>query len=236
LTNATDRRTQVASKKERAMEFHDVMLARRAINYFDPNRDVPQEDLDRLLETATRAPSSFNLQPWRVAVLRDPAQKSRLRTLAWDQPKITEAPVVLLFLADTEAWKMYSPSFERQFSYLVETGRYQPDQRDAFAAGVTSLYGATPEKSLAFAAKNTAFFAMTFMYAAADAGYATHPMDGFDHDGVRAAFGIPDRFWIPLIMAVGHLKPGIAVLPPKWRLGLDDILYNLSEPAQGEKA
>ena len=31
-------------------------------------------------------------------------------------------------------------------------------------------------------------------------------MDGFDHDGVRAAFSIPDRFWIPLLMAVGHAQ------------------------------
>lgn len=217
------------------MDFQNVMLARRAVNFFDPNRDVPQEDLEKLLATASRSPSSFNLQPWKVAVLREPAQKSKLRLLAWDQPKVTEAPVVLMFLADTQAWNMYSPSFERQFSYLVEIGRYKPDQRDAFGDAVASLYG-TPEKSLAFAAKNTAFFAMTFMYAAADAGYATHPMDGFDHDGVRAAFGIPDRFWIPLLMAVGHLKPGVTVLPPKWRFGVDDILYSLPPATQGETA
>ncbi len=211
------------------MDFKDVMTARRAVNFFDPNRDVPQADLEAILETAARSPSSFNLQPWKVAVLRDPARKARLRALAWDQPKVTEAPVILLFLADTEAWKMYSPSFERQFSYLVESGRYQPEKRDVFATSVTSLYGQTPGKSLAFAVKNTAFFAMSVMYAAANAGYATHPMDGFDHDGVRAAFSIPDRFWIPLLMAVGHLRPGVVVEPPKWRFAPDEFIYNLPE-------
>lgn len=209
------------------MDFQDVMRARRAVNFFDPDRDVPQADLDAILETATRSPSGFNFQPWKVAVLRDGAQKARLRQLAWNQPKITEAPVVLMFLADTEAWKVYSPGFERQFSYLMETGRYKAEERDAFAAAVTGIYGSTPEKTLAFAVKNTAFFAMTFMYAAADAGYVTHPMDGFDHDGVREAFAIPDRFWIPLLLAVGHLKPGVTVAPPKWRFGTEDILYTL---------
>ncbi|UJX42772.1 nitroreductase family protein [Desulfovibrio sp. JY] len=211
------------------MDFQDVMRSRRAVNFFDPDRDVPQEDLDKILETATRAPSSFNLQPWKVAVLREPAQKAKLRVLAWDQPKVTEAPVILMFLADTAAWKLYSPSFERQFSYLVETDHFKPEDRDAFAASVTSLYGETPEKSLAFAVKNTAFFAMTVMYAAADLGYVTHPMDGFDHDGVRKAFSIPDTFWIPLLMAVGHLKPGVAVAPPKWRFDTDDITYKLPD-------
>ena len=211
------------------MDFKDVMAARRAVNFFDPDRDVPQADLEAMLETAVRAPSGFNLQPWKVAVLRDPARKAKLRALAWDQPKVTEAPVVLMFLADSQAWKVYEPSFERQFSYLMQSGRYKPEQRDAFAASVQSLYGETPEKSLAFGVKNTAFLAMTFMYVAADAGYVTHPMDGFDHDGVRAAFGIPDRFWIPLLLAVGHLKPGVTVAPPKWRFSPDDILYNLPE-------
>ncbi|WP_043642798.1 hypothetical protein [Solidesulfovibrio carbinoliphilus] len=56
------------------------------------------------------------------------------------------------------------------------------------------------------------------------------------HDGVRAAFGIPARFRIPRIMAVGHLKPGAAVLPPKWRPGLGDILSRLPDPSQGENA
>ena len=211
------------------MDFTDVMLARRAVNFFDPESDVPEADLDRLLDIAARAPSSFNLQPWRVAVVRQAAQKATLRALAWDQPKVTEAPVVLMFLADTEAWKVFSPAFERQFSYLMQTGRYKPGQREEFAAAVTSLYGATPEKSLAFAAKNTAFFAMTFMYAAADAGYVTHPMDGFDHDGVRKAFGIPEHFWIPLLLAVGRLKPGVTVAPAKWRFPADDIRYTLPD-------
>ena len=211
------------------MDFQDVMRARRAVNFFDPDRDVPPEDLEKILETATRSPSSFNLQPWKIAVLREPTQKARLRALAWDQPKVTDAPVILMFLADTEAWKMYSPSFERQFSYLVQAGHRKPEERDAFAGAVKSLYGDTPEKSQAFAVKNTAFFAMTVMYAAADLGYVTHPMDGFDHDGVRKTFAIPDRFWIPLLLAVGHLKPGVAVAPPKWRFDIDDIQYKLSD-------
>lgn len=211
------------------MDFQDVMTARRAINFFDTEADVPQDTLDALLETAARSPSSFNLQPWRVAVLRDPAQKAKLRALAWDQPKVTEAPVILLFLADREAWKMYTPSFERQFSYLMQSGTYTPEQRGEFAGATESLYGATPDKALAFAVKNTAFFAMSFMYGAADAGYATHPMDGFDHDAVKAAFGVPDQYWIPLIMAVGRLRPGVAVSPPKWRFPAQDILFTLPE-------
>jgi nitroreductase len=209
------------------MDFQDVMASRRAVNFFDPDRDVPEEALRSLLETAARSPSGFNLQPWKVAVLREAGQKAKLRALAWNQPKVTESPVVLMFLADTEAWKDEAPGFRRQFDYMVSIGRFAPDQRTAFKDMATGIYGLTPEQSLAFAVKNTAFFAMTFMYAAADAGFVTHPMDGFDHDGVRSAFAIPERYWVPLLLAVGYLKPGVTVAPPKWRFAPEDFLYNL---------
>ncbi len=212
------------------MDFHDVLQSRRAVNFFDPNRDVPEDTLRQMLETASRAPSSFNLQPWKVAVLRDPDAKARLRALAWDQPKVTEAPVILIFLADTEAWKSEEPGFIRQFSYLVEIGRYKPGQKNDFARSITSIHGQNAEQSLAFAVKNTAFFAMTFMYVAANAGFRTHPMDGFDHEGVRATFGISKRYWIPLLMAVGHLRPGVVVAPDKWRFSPEEFLYSIPLP------
>lgn len=209
------------------MEFRDILDSRRSVNFFDPDRDVPEEVLRDLLATAARSPSGFNLQPWKVAVLRDQATKARLRPLAWDQPKITEAPVVLMFLADTEAWQDDQPAFGRQFDYMVSIGRFAADQKEVFAQTTRGIYGRTPAQSLAFAVKNTAFFAMTFMYAAAEAGLRTHPMDGFDHEAVRAAFAIPDRYWIPLLLAVGHLKPGVTVSPPKWRFAPEDFLYPL---------
>lgn len=209
------------------MEFEDVMRARRAVNFFDPDRDVPEATLRALLASAARAPSGFNLQPWKVAVLRDAERKAKLRALAWDQPKVTEAPAVLMFLADTEAWQEDTPGFARQFDYMVSIGRFHPEAKPDFAKTTLGIYGETSAKALAFAVKNTCFFAMTFMYAAADAGLVTHPMDGFDHDGVRAAFAIPERYWIPLLLAVGHLKPGVTVSPPKWRFSPEEFLYDL---------
>ena len=209
------------------MDFAAILTSRRSVNFFDPDRDVPEATLNELLATAARSPSGFNLQPWRVAVLRDQEQKAKLRALAWDQPKVTEAPVVLMFLADTEAWKENTPAFDRQFDYMVSIGRFTAEQKPNFAQTTYGIYGQTPEQSLAFAVKNTAFYAMTFMYAAADLGLRTHPMDGFDHEAVRSAFAIPKRYWIPLLLAVGYLKPGVTVTPPKWRFTPEEFLYPL---------
>jgi F420 biosynthesis protein FbiB-like protein len=55
----------------------DLIKSRRSIRRYlaEP---VPQETILRLLEAATWAPSAHNRQPWRFAVLTQPADKVRL--------------------------------------------------------------------------------------------------------------------------------------------------------------
>ena len=55
---------------ETAAAFHRIVEERRTIRAFSPD-PVPQDVLDRCLESALRAPSSSNLQPWEFVVIRD---------------------------------------------------------------------------------------------------------------------------------------------------------------------
>jgi nitroreductase len=204
------------------MEFKDLVSRRRAVNFFDTERDVPEPLLRQLVDLAAMAPSGFNHQPWNLVVLREAEDKARLRGLAWDQPKITEAPVTLIVLADTAAWREGNPACERNWQEMTATGM-PADKRGWFMGACSALYGNSRDASLAFAVKNAAFFAMSLMYAATSLGLDTHPMDGFDHDGVRRAFNIPDNYWVPLLLSVGWLKPGTVLDPPKWRKSYDEI-------------
>ena len=45
------------------MNYKEITEKRRAINLFDPDRNVTNELLGEMIELAARAPSSFNLQP-----------------------------------------------------------------------------------------------------------------------------------------------------------------------------
>lgn len=205
------------------MDFSDILVNRRAINFFDPERDVPQQLLEKAVEDAANAPSSFNLQPWNVIVLRDLDDKMRLRKVAMNQPKITEAPVVMVMLADCRGWEKGHPTLERDFDEMKQAGSMKEAQRDWFYGACGKLYGASAETRLAFAVKNTAFFAMSFMYAAANLGLDTHPMDGFDHEAVKREFAIPDHYWVPLLVAVGYFNEEESRPPCKWRKNFGDI-------------
>lgn len=208
------------------MNYKEIAEKRRAINFFNPDRDVSEELLTEMIELAAKAPSSFNLQPWNLMVLRDTETKEKLKALAWDQPKVVEAPVTLIVLADKDGWQEGHPTVEKNWKEMLDSGAMGPDQRDWFLDAAKSLYAWSPEASLAYAVKNTGFFAMGLMYAATSLGLETHPMDGFDHEGVRTAFNIPDNYWIPLLLAVGYPTPDLELLPSKWRKTKDEIIVS----------
>ena len=87
------------------MTFKDVIYGRRAINFFDPEKPVADALLTEMIELAAQAPSGFNIQPWSLIVLKEKAEKLRLQQHAWNQPKISEAPVTLIVLSDMDGWK-----------------------------------------------------------------------------------------------------------------------------------
>jgi len=201
------------------MDFTAILEKRRAVNFFDPEQDVTDDQIRTMLEQAAKTPSSFNLQPWKVMVVRDPERKAALRPLAFDQPKVTEAPVVLILLGDREGWKEGNPTLEAHFK-----NNMPPDKRDWFINTVKALYGGSPESSQAFANKNAGMFAMSLMYMASDLGLDTHPMDGFDHEAVRKEFNIPDQYWIPMLIAVGHRIKDLDLHHKAWRQSVDDMI------------
>jgi nitroreductase len=208
------------------MEFKEAMQQRRAVNFFDPTKDVTEAQLKQIIETAALAPSGFNLQPWNVIVVRNNDKKESLRKVAMNQPKITEAPVVLIVLGDREGFKKGNSGFEKDFAESIKAGSMKQEQYDWFVNATNSLYGVSPERQLAFACKNAGFFAMALMLASKDAGLDSHPMDGFDIDGVRKAFNIPDQYWIPCLLAIGHFDKTKTLFPPKWRKSYDEIVVN----------
>ena len=58
-------------------DLHAFLRSRRSIRRFRPD-PVPAAVLQRVLETATYAPSAHNKQPWRFVVLTNAEAKSRL--------------------------------------------------------------------------------------------------------------------------------------------------------------
>src|SRR4051794_20093367 len=60
------------------MDVFEAIATTRAMRRLDPNRDVPDADLLKIVEAATKAPSGGNSQPVRWIVVRDADKRRRL--------------------------------------------------------------------------------------------------------------------------------------------------------------
>ena len=72
------RRPRRPSGRVAAVEFADVVRRRRMVRDYDPDRPVPAEVRDRLLEHAIRAPSAGFSQGWAFLVLESPEERELL--------------------------------------------------------------------------------------------------------------------------------------------------------------
>jgi nitroreductase len=86
------------------VEFREVVRKRRMVRNYDPDRPVPPEITQRILEHAIRAPSAGFSQGWGFLVLEDPADRERFwaaatpPTQVWQQwlENMRHAPLIIV--------------------------------------------------------------------------------------------------------------------------------------------
>lgn len=106
-TKEDDRLTALATERYRNdqrlsgdwNETLDTLLSHRSVRNYLP-KAVPDSALHLAIAAAQSAPSSSNLQAWSVIAVKDESRKSRLNTVAGTQRQITQAPLLLIWLAD----------------------------------------------------------------------------------------------------------------------------------------
>ncbi len=179
-----------------------IIQERRATPHFSSS-GVPDEDLKKILQAGLEAPSGYNLQPWRFVVVRDPEQRKRLRVAAMNQPKVEEAPVVIVACGDTEGWR--NSDLEEMLRLGREHGFNNEAMIESARTNVTNALNSHPNISM-WVTKHVMIAATTMMWMAEALGYDTAPMEGFFEDQVREVLGIPNHVRVVCLLAIGKLE------------------------------
>lgn len=101
----------------------ETINTRRTIRKYS-DKDVSEELLGRLLSEASRTQTMGNLQLYSVVVTRSKEGKERLAPAHFNQPMVTEAPVVLTICADyhrTSVWcrnRKAEPGYDNFLSFI----------------------------------------------------------------------------------------------------------------------
>ncbi|ATQ42404.1 nitroreductase family protein [Caulobacter mirabilis] len=191
---------------------------RISASLFSSSRTVSDAEIHELVRLATRAPTAFNLQNWRFIAVRSAEAKARLRALAWDQPKITEAPVTFIIVGAQPRTK----AIAERVRPSIEAGFMPAHMAQGWTDFADAFYAQHPQVARDEAIRSATLGAATLMFAAEALGLASGPMSGFDPEGVAEAFGLADDERAVLLVAVGHAAPGN--WPQKPRRPVADVL------------
>ncbi|MEX2170331.1 MAG: nitroreductase family protein [Pirellulales bacterium] len=178
-----------------AAELAAVIQNRRSIRKYAPELISPAQILE-IVALAGRAPSAWNLQPWRFVAVVDPKTKSALQQVAYGQPQVASAPVVIVLYSDM------IEALERVDDALPHDAT--SDQRDKIRADITGYFGKlTAEQRDAWGRCQT-YIALGYLLLILESrGYGSSPMLGFDPAGVKQLLDLPNHAEVAALVAFG---------------------------------
>ena len=195
------------------MQVDEAIRARRAIKWYDPEHQMPEDTFLKLIEHAILTPTAFNIQNWRFVRVTDPEQRKAIRAVAWDQAQVTDASELLVLCFDNKSWQRDPQRYWRNAPQEVQ---------DFLVPAIDVYYRDKPQVERDEGMRSCGLVGQTIMLMALELGYQTCPMDGFDYDAVAKIINLPEDHSIAFMIAIG--KGQRTHWPRPGQLSLDEVL------------
>ncbi|WP_414589714.1 nitroreductase family protein [Scytonema sp. PCC 10023] len=193
---------QELSLQTKPLDVPSAIIQRRSIKSFKPDPISP-ELLKQLVELTVAAPSSYNIQDWRIILVQDQEQKAALSAAAWNQKQIVEAPVTFVFAADATAGEQdLTPIYEQGLA----TGAWTEATVNYFKTAIPQHQAGLGDKRREYAIKDAVIAATHLVLAAESLGLSTCFMNGWIEEKVKEVIGAADNpdIAIALLVPVGY--------------------------------
>ncbi|HEY9673653.1 MAG TPA: nitroreductase family protein [Waterburya sp.] len=203
----------------------DSIEQRRAARAFR-SEPIPEATLAEIFRLGVRAPSGYNLQPWRFIVVREPEHKEKLKACAFNQRQVGEASVVLICCGDRRVGE--SQYIESVIELAKQEGAINDGYADYMRQAIPQLFEYHPcfNNVEAWTNRHTMLAVAHLMIAAKSLGVDSCPMEGFVGVQVKEAFQIPEEVDVCCLLALGY-----ATEPFKQyggRFGIEQVFFSES--------
>lgn len=176
------------------MDVMTAVEARRAVKQFDPNHNMTEEEIGRLMSLVVLSPTAFNIQHWRFVLVQDRELREHIRAVSWMQPQITDASLLVVICADLKAWEKQPVRYWHNAPH---------DVREGVLAAIEEYYRGREQLQRDEAMRSCGIAAQTMMLAAKAMGYDSCPMDLSNLDEVARLINLPDDHTIAMFVTIG---------------------------------
>lgn len=199
------------------LSFRELAQKRRSIKYFDSSVSIPDYILRQILDTATYAPSAFNLQHWNVIHIKSDEVRQQIAAHSFHQPQIYHAAAVLAIVMDKHAWKQ---------NEITNKSMADIDSRYREQVRLSAIYANNPVLSRDEAMRSCSMFAMLIMLGSEAAGYRSCPMTGCDFDAVHRTLNLKEHQELCLLITIGK-ESQENILRTRGRVAVEYLLSSI---------
>ncbi len=189
---------------------------RYATKKMDSTRTVPQDKVDRIVESIRLTASSSGLQPYELLVVTNKDIREKIKPIAWGQSQITDCSHLLVFAA----WDNYTAErINLMFDLANDIRNMKSEDRENYRQKILNSYTQrAPEINFTHAAKQAYIGLGTALIAAAYEEIDCTPMEGFDALALDEVLNLKEM----------GLR-SVVILPLGYRKADEDWLVNLQK-------
>ena len=180
------------------MDFKTIVSSRYATKKFD-GKLIDQKKIDELCELIRMAPSSFNIQPWKIKIVSDKKLKEQLFPLSYNQEQVTSCSHLFVFCANTDVFG----NIDKLEAQLRLSGMSE----DSLKSYVKMMRGAFTDSSedfrLSWAQRQLYLALENALLGAKWLGFDSCPMEGFDPAGYAKVLNLPKNLVPTALCALG---------------------------------
>ncbi len=176
---------------------------RYATKKFDKERQLSEEDLEKLLESVRLSASSYGLQPYEIFVIKDGKTREELRKAAWNQPQLTDSSHVLVF---ANFKKIEESDIDAYLDNIAKTRNTTREKLKGMEEMLkNTILSFSEEEQRIWGAKQTYIALGNLLSAAASFKIDACPMEGFDKDEFDEILGLKEKNLMSSVIAtVGY--------------------------------
>lgn len=187
------------SDTKNIMAFEDIVNQRYATKVFD-GRKIEQEKIKKLLDMIRHAPSSYNVQPWKIVVIEDESVKEKLSEATYNQPQIKSSSHVLVFCVVKDLFS----HIDRLEQLMIRKGTDKTKAKSYTDTIRDFGKELTQEEKISWTQRQTYLALGNALNGAKSLGFDSCPMEGFDPDRYSQILNLPENLIPIVVCAIGY--------------------------------
>jgi len=177
-------------------------------------QNIDDDCLARVIEVARLAPTEWNLQTWRWIVVRGDAARKYLEAATYIKVPLSSAPVILICLADTLAWKS-APQYLQE---MIASRKITEEEGREALRRLREYYSSSPDIAKRTALANAFVTVNQILLGAAEYSLSAYWVTEVDEAKIKTHFHIPDHFLVAALLPIGYHQDIQATAVPKFPL------------------